>query len=504
MIMPTFVVEKSPCYYSTSSAKLSDHYISPRRINITHSNYWLRSEVSSASPGPALEPEDIGESSVVEPTTTPTAKQLSYPPKQPIKPGAASHGGTDSDRLTCLLESFSRATRGKISTLGQSVCRKILTFIANPNRGREYMQFCGVYSEEYSELLRFIEDTSYISSKPRFSYIPEDHILLVEMPSALHEAPFAGFKDVFSNFFASLPYDRKVVNIEILNTVSISSGVSPDQRISFHKLGSRRSNKFIYTMIGETALSQDVDSLLTKLRKAVAANPQLLLIIMILIEEQNPFHSPLWNSLASRRLLQQPFHQESGDFLAQSDDDSVAALNVPVSILGHKWCSVGSISFKVWVRGDDPIDIDTDDVSLMAEGTLYPVENMDAVNNMIETGARALQRGLALFTQEINPDIDIHAIQDPSIPFHLDISMIRTKLVSAMEETAYSRYRVWYDEAIRKRKVDVIEGNAGEASTPAANTRSRRGGGKPRGRGRGRGGGGAGEPLPQKTSKRRK
>lgn len=204
----------------------------------------------------------------------------------------------------------------------------------------------------------------------RISYIPEDYILLVEMPSVLHEAPFAAFKEIFSEFFTSIPYDRTAINIEILNTVSITAGISPDQRISFHRLGSRRSNKFVYTMIGETALSQDVDSLYTKLRKAVADRPRLLLIIIALIEEETHFRSPSLNSLASRTLLCQPFHEESDGFLAQSDDNRVAALDVPVSILGHTWCSVGSVSFKVWVRGDDPIDIDTDDVNLMAEGVL--------------------------------------------------------------------------------------------------------------------------------------
>lgn len=153
MIVQTLVLEKSP-FYCTRSANRSDNNITPK-LNLIAHNYWLRS-VSSTSP--ELEPEGIGESAVVEWTSTPSEpQQPSSLPQQSINP--AIHGGADLDRLTSLLESFSRATRGHISTSGlshtdlnlsrklmvlfvlegENVCRKILKFIANPNRREEYM-----------------------------------------------------------------------------------------------------------------------------------------------------------------------------------------------------------------------------------------------------------------------------------------------------------------------------------------------------------------------------
>jgi hypothetical protein len=155
MVIPTLVLEKSP-FYCTHSANGSDNNITPN-LNLIAHNYWLRS-VSSTSP--ELEPEGIGESAVVEWTSTPDKPQHpSSLPGHSINP--AIHGGPDSDRLTSLLESFSRTTRGHISTSGlshanlnlshklilrfyfpfegENVCRKILKFIANPNRSGEYM-----------------------------------------------------------------------------------------------------------------------------------------------------------------------------------------------------------------------------------------------------------------------------------------------------------------------------------------------------------------------------
>jgi hypothetical protein len=210
-----------------------------------------------------------------------------------------------------------------------------------------------------------------INNNYRLSYIDKYALLLVEMPTPLHEAPFASLGKVFSRFFDDIPYDRTTINISILNTVELSTGIAPDQRISFHRLGHRRESTFISTMLGETALSQDPDDLFVKLREAVEANPYVLLVIAVLIKEARPYHSPAWRTVASQTLLRQPLHQNSNAFLVQSDEDSISALDVPVVVCGHEWCSIESVTFKVWVRGNDPIDIDTDNADLMAEGVRF-------------------------------------------------------------------------------------------------------------------------------------
>jgi hypothetical protein len=44
------------------------------------------------------------------------------------------------------------------------------------------------------------------------------------------------------------------------------------------------------------------------------------------------------------------------------------ALDAPVIVEDHTWCSISSVWFKVWVRGDDPINIHSDDSNLVADG----------------------------------------------------------------------------------------------------------------------------------------
>ncbi|KAG1732712.1 hypothetical protein EDB19DRAFT_1911870 [Suillus lakei] len=151
-------------------------------------------------------------------------------------------------------------------------------------------------------------------------------------------------------------------------------------------------------MSGESAFSQDDFSLFEKLTKMVQANPYLLLIIAALLGEEFLFHSPEKSSPVWQELLSRPFLETSDDFIALMQDESPPALDVPVVVFRHTWCSLGSVEFKVWVRGDDqPIDIKTNDDNLTAEGTIYPEEDMDVAVAMIERGAHAMQQRLITF-----------------------------------------------------------------------------------------------------------
>ncbi|KAG1721682.1 hypothetical protein EDD22DRAFT_962436 [Suillus occidentalis] len=233
-------------------------------------------------------------------------------------------------------------------------------------------------------------------------------------------------------------------------------------------------------MSGESAFSQDGFSLFEKLTKTVRANPHLLLIIAAFLEENFLFHSPDKSSLAWEELMSRPFLETSDDFIALMEDKSPPALDVPVVVFRHTWCSLGSVEFKVWVRGDDqPIDIDTEDDNLTAEGTIYPEEDMDAAVAMIEKGARAMQQRLITFARKIEPDINIDPLQAPAITFQVDLEEMVQKFVSAMTETAYERYSAWYDSASKalkdkKRKADAAQIFGGQP----ANTRARCGGGR--------------------------
>lgn len=73
---------------------------------------------------------------------------------------------------------------------------------------------------------------------------------------------------------------------------------------------------------------------------------------------------------------------------------------------------------------------------------------MDAVLMMIEKGANAIRERLIVLCQEIQPQLDVRPLQDPTITFRLDLDEVRTKLVRAMGETAYNWYEEWYTKTL--------------------------------------------------------
>ncbi|KAG1721379.1 hypothetical protein EDB19DRAFT_1917355 [Suillus lakei] len=410
-----------------------------------------------------------------------TIKASDTPITNPNKHTFPTPSTSESDGLDYILDKFSQTAlpNPNISMSSHSICRKVLKFIAKPNREMEYAQFFSVGQVEYDKLERFIEETSQINLKPRLTYIAEDNTLLVEMPSALHKVPFTALHSDFSDFFKCIPYNEWAITINIQNNICISRGIVPDQRIPFHNvLNHKRSSTII--MSGESAFSQDDFSLFEKLTKTVQANLYLLLIIAALLKEEFPFHSPEKLSPAWQELLSQLFLETSDDFIALMQDESPPALDVLVVVFRHTWCSLGSVEFKVWVHGDDQlIDIKTNDDNLTAEGTIYPEEDMDVAVAMIERGAHTMQQRLITFARDIEPDINIDLLQDPAITFQVNLEQMVKKLVSAMTETPYECYLAWYDSASKVLKGKKQKANATQIfGGQPANTCSWCGGGR--------------------------
>ncbi|KAG2032811.1 hypothetical protein BDR03DRAFT_1094754 [Suillus americanus] len=163
-------------------------------------------------------------------------------------------------------------------------------------------------------------------------------------------------------------------------------------------------------VIGECAFGQDTDSVLRKLKYEIAGHPEVLMVIMIVIDEHQPHRSP--------------------------------------GLAGHTWCHLGSVRFHVWVRGDEPINIDIDN-ELMARGTLFPKQDMDmgAVDTMIEKGMMMMRDHLADDCQKVAPGSDISALRDSSVTFRPEWKLLLRELIRAVDYTAYDRYRSWCDSS---------------------------------------------------------
>jgi hypothetical protein len=77
---------------------------------------------------------------------------------------------------------------------------------------------------------------------------------------------------------------------------------------------------------------------------------------------------------------------------------------------------------------------------------------MNSVVDMIQKGVDALRGQIISMSLAIDPDIDVVALQDPAIKFHIRKGDIITKIAGAMRETAYRCYLVWYKKASKAFK----------------------------------------------------
>jgi hypothetical protein len=184
------------------------------------------------------------------------------------------------------------------------------------------------------------------------------------MPSAVHEAPLVALHTALTGFFSSIPYDRQSININVLSNIEASDSLVPDMRISFQNMQATDS-EVIIPGLAETAFSQHRDALVDKLEEAIIENPYLLLVIAAVVCENAPYRSPKKNSDAGRALLRDPIKRPAKAFISTTGRP---ALDAPVIVEDHTWCSISSVWFKVWVRGDDPINIHSDDSNLVADG----------------------------------------------------------------------------------------------------------------------------------------
>ncbi|KAG2088627.1 hypothetical protein BD769DRAFT_1680255 [Suillus cothurnatus] len=278
-----------------------------------------------------------------------------------------------------------------------------------------FQEFSGIRPQEYELLVHFLEESRL---KPKLSYLAEEYILIVEMPSAVHEAPLVSFHAAFTCFFGSIDFNRSLLN-DMSDT-----------------------NKKVYvSVLGETSLSQNWRTLLKKFRNTIKLNPGLLMAIMAEIDETTGYHSPKKKSCVMT-MLWEMLPCSSDDF--NDATGTLPARNNPVKVEGHTWCSICSVRFKVWVRGVEPIDLDTTDKSLVVCGTLYPIEDMVALHAMIQKGICAIGEQLITVYQSINPHADANSMRVP--PFILCNDEIVTKIAGAMSETAHHHYMAWYTE----------------------------------------------------------
>ncbi|KAG2737630.1 hypothetical protein P692DRAFT_20761276, partial [Suillus brevipes Sb2] len=86
-----------------------------------------------------------------------------------------------------------------------------------------------------------------------------------------------------------------------------------------------------------------------------------------------------------------------------------------IIVTGIFGCLSSGILGGIWVRGDEPMYVDVDNTELLARGTLFPNQDMDAVDAMIAKGMKMTRECLATVYQKVTPGSDITALGDSSV-----------------------------------------------------------------------------------------
>ncbi|KAG2097041.1 uncharacterized protein F5147DRAFT_715871 [Suillus discolor] len=357
---------------------------------------------------------------------------------------AIESSASDLDSLPdnlVLEETFRKVA--KLDPIDFDQCGDVLKFLTEPNPEQESAEFSDVYYGVYSTVEHIIEENDTVPGRSRLSYFKDKHILLVEKFTSIHEVPFLHLDSIFCGFLHGL--HRHDSDYSVYATVSrvltlLYASAVPDLSITMNVITKNRIHEPKVLVVGECAFAQDTDSVLRKIKYEIASHPEVLMVIMVVIEEHQPYRSPGRMSEAWQMLLQDNLSRSS--FLSLQGI-AAQSLDQPVVVAGHTWCHLASVRFHVWVRGDEPINIDVDN-ELLARGTLFPKRDMDAVDTMIEKGMVMMRDCLATVCQKVAPGSNICAIRESGVTFCPNWNHLLRNLKRAVDGTAYGRYHSWY------------------------------------------------------------
>ncbi|KAG1730953.1 uncharacterized protein EDB91DRAFT_1155720 [Suillus paluster] len=329
--------------------------------------------------------------------------------------------------------------------------RKVLKEITARTSETGVMEFHGVDAREYEVLQHVLEEMGRI--KPRLTYDYSKHLLFVDIPSPLHEAPFINIRDSLACTIEHLPYDHDVIcpainmNLpleieDILATLHISITLTKAER---------PITELLVPLIGECICSETKTKshIMDKMKKTIDAHPEINMVILGIVHEAQAYECPKIGSVASKTLLKSPTPIPRSKFITKSFPPCES-----INIADHNWCHLSLVEFFVWVKqdGDTQIDLDQDDNDHMARGVLYPEVRMDAVTKMFQQGLERIRDTFVDFTKHISTIVDVTSLEEAEVVFPISWKDAFIAADVSVDATAYARYKHWHENQINPTK----------------------------------------------------
>ncbi|KAG1851406.1 hypothetical protein F4604DRAFT_1686898 [Suillus subluteus] len=219
----------------------------------------------------------------------------------------------------------------------------------------------------------------------RLAYDYNMHVLIVNMPTVLHQVSFNDVKIFVSDFIHDLPYDPKII-CPMLDTslmLEIADGsVMPDMAITVTAVEGP-TEVVLIPFVAECALSETDEHVFEKAEDIILAYPDVICIAVVLVHEAREYAAPDYRDSTVPTAL---CGGTDSDPKPLTLKQFINLRTMPRSFGDHTWCHLSSVEYFVWVKRDDgsPIDIHSQDPGDMAYGIVMPEIDMDAVMEMLE------------------------------------------------------------------------------------------------------------------------
>ncbi|KAI6114158.1 hypothetical protein F5141DRAFT_1062658 [Pisolithus sp. B1] len=251
-----------------------------------------------------------------------------------------------------------------LSWLEMKLGRKLGTTAAGQNDeiielscyGADYAEVPNFSQNEIEVLCHMIDEECLdIPWKLKLTFFVKHNFLMVQLASAIHKAPISEFNSVLSHF-QQVSYPHNIVHIQVsMNSDMEEKLISaiPDLALVISLM---KGNKIqCFPLIVECTFSQPHKKVFKKVTMLIDACPEVLMVIIVLINESPCYQSPSEKSLAWKTFMN---HQDPLDltgFMSLCDVNSGNVdveedFMVPVVTAGNTWCCISSVDYYIWLK----------------------------------------------------------------------------------------------------------------------------------------------------------
>jgi hypothetical protein len=182
-------------------------------------------------------------------------------------------------------------------------------------------------------------------------------MVIVQWPSRIHDVPIEELVVSFRQHESTSHSQHLRVSASTnYKIVTKTINAIPDLLVS---VSSMKAKLLKHLLIFECAFSQSANRLFEKVKSLTTALSDIHMVFLLLIHEQNVFHSPVETSNAWEKFESNHSPLDLLQFLELCEEEDRAPESLPEEFMGpvtaggHVWCNISQVEYYVWLRQDD-------------------------------------------------------------------------------------------------------------------------------------------------------